>query len=544
MHGRDCLSVRRPMLAPGLCAVLALLALGNPPAAQAELARGRVFLDANGNGRQDAGEAGVPGVKLSNGRELALTDARGRYRIALREGDTLFVVKPPHYRFPKDATGLPRFWKHHYPKGSLALRHGRIAPSHAGRSDFALLAQAGSQDGETEEGPRLLLLADPQTTDRQELDFHRRANLVPVQAQLDGIDLGLALGDLVNDALELYPDYIRLHAALGIPWVHVPGNHDLDLDAPDDAHSLINYRRHFGPDTLAWEFPGVALIALDDVIYQPQQRPRYVGGLREDQFRFLEQYLATLSDDTRVVLALHIPLFDGDGQGFRAADRARLFGLLQRFRRPLILSGHSHSQRHHFHGPEAGWHGPQPLHEYNVGAASGGFWSGLADAEGLPDTRMEDGSPNGYALLHMRTHGDDHSRYHASRGRGTLRMSLTSPGVLRQGAWPAHALYANVFGAEPEAELAYRIDGGPWQAMKRSSEPDPALLALNIADRQASALQSRDRAVPARPTQHLWQARLPTDLAVGLHRVEVRVRSRYEGEWIEQTHYRIQAWPP
>ena len=518
------------------CAVIALLCLPAVALAQTQ-AKGTVWLDANGNGRRDGGERGVAGVKVSNGRDIALTDAAGRYRIALRQGDTLFVVKPPGYRFPTSAAGLPAFWKHHFPKGSQALRYGRIAPGNARRTDFALLPHPAENTAAFE----VLVLADPQMKDLREMDFYARSIVEPARRHT-GIALGVTLGDLVNDALDLYPELNRHHATLGIPWLHAPGNHDIDFDGVDDAASLTNYRRTFGPDTVAWEMPGHAFIALDDVIYRPGQRPAYVGGLREEQFGFLEAYLATLPSETRVVMSFHIPLFDDPGETFRHADRARLFGLLERFDEPLILSGHTHTQRHHFHGPEVGWKGEKPLHEYNVGAACGGYWSGLPDADGQPDARMEDGTPNGYALVRFAPHGVT-TRYHASRGREDLRIGLTSPGVLRRGAYPAYPVVANVYGAEPDAVVEYRIDGGPWQPMTRVSEPDPELLAINIADARSDRLRSYDRAVVARSSPHLWGARVPTDLAAGEHRIDVRAQSRYEGELHATATYRLAGWP-
>lgn len=500
------------------------------------MANGRVYLDANANGRMDASEAGVVGIKLSNGRDVVFTDRRGRYRIGLRDGDTLFVIKPPGYRFPMGTNGLPTFWKHHFPAGSVALRQGRIAPSDARRHDFALLPDVAVN----QERVDLLLIADPQVGNARELEYYRRSIIEPARRHA-GLSLGITLGDLVNDELGLYPALNQVNAVLGIPWLHAPGNHDIDFDAPDDALASLNYRRNFGPDTVAWELPGLVFIALDDVLYQPGRKPAYIGGLRPDQFEFLENYLATLDSAIRLVLSLHIPLFDDPGETFRRVDRQRLFDLLSRFREPLILSGHTHSQRHHFHAAEEGWHGEVPLHEYNVGAACGGFWGGLPDADGLPDTRMSDGSPNGYAILSFE--GDGYrTRYYASRGREELRIGLTSPGTLRRGAYPAFPLIANVHAAEPDARVEYRVDGGAWLPMRLSPEPDPELVALNLADRQAEELRAFDRAVLARPTRHLWSANVPTDLAVGEHQLEVRVQSRFEGEFRASTHYRLLDW--
>ena len=520
-------------------AVLALLVAVPLLGQAATMACGRVYLDANENGRRDWREAGVADVKVSNGRDVVRTDAKGRYRIELDDGDTLFMIKPAGYRLPLDpVSGLPNFWRHHFPNGSAALKYGRIAPTSARRAEFALLP-APDEDARPFD---VLVVTDPQMKNAKELDYYARSIVAPA-SRLQGLSMAMTLGDLVDDALNMHAGLNRVNAALGLPWLHAPGNHDIDFDVADDAQSLINYRRTFGPDTVAWERLGFAFIALDDVIYMPGKRPAYVGGLRDDQFRFLENYLATLAPETRVVMSFHIPLFDDPGETFRHADRKRLFDLLARFSKPLILSGHTHQQGHHFHGLESGWSGTEPLHEYNVGAACGGYWSGLLDADGLPDARMEDGTPNGYAVVHFDAHGIK-TRYYASRGRDALRIGLTSPGVIRRGAYPAIPMVANVFAAEADAVVEYRVDEGEWIPMIRSIEPDAELLALNLADREADQLRSFDRAVVAKPSQHVWRANVPTNLAAGEHRIEVRAVGRSEGELRASTSYRLMDWNP
>lgn len=44
----------------------------------------------------------------------------------------------------------------------------------------------------------------------------------------------------------------------------------------------------------------MVFIGMDDIIAQPGQKPAYVGGLREDQFAFLEAYLPTIPKDKLV----------------------------------------------------------------------------------------------------------------------------------------------------------------------------------------------------------------------------------------------------
>src|SRR5688500_16913864 len=109
--------------------LFALLAVSGGAVAQSNVAgnaSGTVFEDANGNGLRDRRERGVAGVKVSNGRERAITDAQGRYTLPSREGSTLFVVKPPQYATATGENGLPLFWHHLFPQGSPKLRFGGI----------------------------------------------------------------------------------------------------------------------------------------------------------------------------------------------------------------------------------------------------------------------------------------------------------------------------------------------------------------------------------------------------------------------------------
>lgn len=497
------------------------------------IVEGRVFLDVDADGRRDADEAGVAGVKLSNGRELVISDAHGRYRIALRDGDTLFLVKPPQASLPRRDDRMPAFWRHHFPSGSPPLRHGGIAATEVKRADFALLAPEVPAD--TRE---VLVFGDPQPKREQDVGHYARDIVAPLLGARDA-RLGLSLGDIVDDDLSLYPAMKRVTAMLELPWLHLPGNHDLDLDARHDRDSLLSYRAQFGPDTYAWEEHDAVFVLLDDVIHQPGERPAYIGGLRDDQFAFLDAYLATLDGSRLLVLAAHIPLHDPQGrETFRRADRERLFARLARFPRVLLLTSHAHAQRHHFHDADDGWHGAQPLHEYVVGASCGGFWSGLPDEAGLPDARMADGTPNGYARLAVGA-GDHALEWRVAREPVHPGISLHAPRVLRRGAYPAFAVSANVFMGMDDTRVEYRIDGGEWKPMSRALRPDPALLALNAADDAAPALRAYDRAVEATPSTHLWRGALPTDLAVGEHEVEVRAHDRWRGVLQASIRYRL-----
>lgn len=508
---------------PGWLLAIALFA---PAAVAAGVqVRGSVFEDANGNGLRDAGEPGIAGVAVSNGRDIVRSGADGGYAIAPRADAVVFAIKPADRDAGRRANGMPAFWQD---AGST-------------RFDVALSPRRDLR------GPmQVLLFTDPQVKSLVDVDYYRRDIVEPLRGTQAA--LGLSLGDIVNDDVSLYPALNAVTATLGVPWLHIAGNHDLDAGAKTDAQTLRTFRSTYGPDTVAWEETGATFIGLDDIVAMPGQRPAYVGGLREDQFAFLEAYLPTLPKDRLLVVGAHIPFFDAAAPGqaptFRPADRERLFALLQPFPHVLLLSGHTHNQMHVFHDAADGWHGATPLHEYNVGAACGAFWSGAKDAAGIPDATMSDGTPNGYAILTIAAHGDYELAWHNARDAADSQIGLFAPKVLRRGAYPAWGVYANVYMGMDGSRVEYRVDGGEWKPMQKTLHADPRLLAENALDDTADALRGYDRSVEATSSRHLWRGTLPTDAAIGRHEVEVRYFDPWRGERAAATSYRLDDASP
>lgn len=498
---------------------------------------GTVFDDRNGDGRHGEGEPGIAGVAVSNGRAVARSDTQGRYVLASPAGDTVFVVKPAGWNVPKRAgSGLPGYWQQQPLRSASGLRQSGVdAGAAVSRMDFAL-HRAPAESGDL----NVLVFADPQPKSEIDIGYYKRDIVDPLRGKTNAT-LGMSLGDIVDDVLQLYPQVNAVTASLGVPWLHAPGNHDMDLDAVDDANALLTWRRVFGPDTFAWEEPQANFVILDDVIAQPGQKPGYVAGFREDQLQWLRDYLAGVDQSKLLVVGMHMPMFETAGkQTLRREDRKRLFALLQPFKRVLLLSAHNHTQQHVWHGTDTDWHGSAPLHEYNVGAACGAFWSGIKDAGGIPDTTMADGTPNGHASLRVHADGSYALAWHVARAPQESRMRLHAPKVLRRGAYPAWGVYANVFMGDDASRVEFRVDGGPWQPMRKVVQADPWLLAQNVRDDEASALRGYDRSPEALPSAHLWRGALPTDLAIGSHQVDVRASDRWLGDAADTIRYRLQ----
>ena len=88
--------------AGGLAAALAPGRRRASGATEAATVSGFVFEDVDGSGRRGGASPGVAGALVSNGRDVAVADADGRYTLPLPDEATIFVVKPAGYTPPVD----------------------------------------------------------------------------------------------------------------------------------------------------------------------------------------------------------------------------------------------------------------------------------------------------------------------------------------------------------------------------------------------------------------------------------------------------------
>ncbi len=88
---------------------------GQSPAsghAPTKTASGFVYHDANGNRQKDADEQGLAGKKVSNGQQIVMTDADGRYEIEVADDTIVFVIKPRGWSAPLNAHQSPAILLH------------------------------------------------------------------------------------------------------------------------------------------------------------------------------------------------------------------------------------------------------------------------------------------------------------------------------------------------------------------------------------------------------------------------------------------------
>ena len=358
----------------------------------------------------------------------------------------------------------------------------------------------------------------------------------------------------MGDDLSLYGRFKRIVAAGGVPQYYVGGNHDLDFDATDDAHSFDTFRREWGPEYYSFDIGRVHFVVLDNVRYpcngvdehafcDPARNPTYNGVIHERQLAWLRNDLAHVPQDTLGT-------------------------------------------------------GPAAFHQIVTGAVSGSWWAGDLDDAGIPHATQRLGSPRGYYVLDfdgadyvdtcVRFGGSAGEQFHASFNTPRFRrwaadlfayvdlygapsaipppvtindlgdMNLLTRADLRGGTWVA----VNVWNGSRRSTVSVAIDGGapvgavrtepgngerarsgpeyadPWAVARQSTNGRMAVRSDRGGDDTAGFTTWRGvrwsgvagpfpAGMLTKRSSHLWRADLPADLAAGVHTLEVSTTDRY-----------------
>ncbi|WP_299004419.1 calcineurin-like phosphoesterase C-terminal domain-containing protein [uncultured Caulobacter sp.] len=423
---------------------------------------GVVFDDANHNGRLDSDEHGVAGVKVSNSREVVLTNKAGRYILPARPDMAVFVIQPSGWRVPTDDRWVPRFAYQHKPAGSpKALRYGGLPPTGPLPSAINFPIIPTHVPTKTGQSFNCAVLGDVQPGSNIEVGYVRDSLVREMLNAPRKPDCLLALGDIVSDDLHLIPRTAEVMGAIGVPQWWVQGNHDYDHDADHDIDSSDTWRRLYGPNNYAFEIGQAVFIVLDNVSFPCGEDPRearerpfckqywktYNGRLLPDQMTFIANVLKATDPSKLVVFAAHIPFvgFDNaESQPHQTDNLGELYALVKG-RPALSLTGHSHTLENMAPGDSmGGWKetvgvSTIPFRHLVAGAVAGDWWGGDYDIDGAPMSIQGDGSPRGYVDFAVK--GTDYTLDYRASGLPRDRAMWLSVSTPRFRTW-AETIFA------------------------------------------------------------------------------------------------------
>jgi len=497
-----------------LFVAVVLLAACLSSGALAATVSGIVYEDKNGNSQWDSGERGIPGVSVSNQKDVVQTDRQGRYIIEIEEEDILFVTKPSGYMTPLDDQNQPLFYYAYYPKGSPALRFGGFEPTGPlpASIDFPLVKAEEPDDFS------FYALGDPQPRSCTEIDYMRN-DILPELLQAPG-RFAIALGDIAFDDLSVYGCYQEAMEQLGIPIYNVPGNHDQNYDAKDDQYALETFRRTFGPEYYSFDYGQVHFVVLDTIEYRgknEQGRSHYQERIEPEQVAWLQNDLAFVPKNKLIVLTMHAPLFTYEES--RAMENLKpLFEILEDRDRVLSLAGHMHTCERHYLGKEFGRANPNPVCQIICGAMCGSWWMGPKDERGIPIADQIDGALNGWYLIEVE--GNQYRPTYKAAGKDKdfqLRISAPEDTVAKE-KLSQESIVVNFFSGCEKSQVTCRIDDRAPLAMTRTLMKDPHFVRLATAPEKPFGWAGPST------TGRLWTLPFPEDLQPGLHNIVVEAK--------------------
>ena len=289
------------------------------PVAVADTVSGRVFLDANGNGRLDPGEQGLAGVAVTDGVSFVTTAADGSYTIKIGDDPVL-----PHRSTHTVSVCWP---SGKWPTGKWWGRLDQIADPK--NLNFGL-----------REDPQKRPFSFVQVSDNHGGPYVGFANelkqLGPeVKFLFNTGDLFYANYSGPADANLTYQRYVASTLpGLPLPLFHTPGNHDLcgtniktDKTHPDYCNGV--FTKYLGPIRWSFDYAGAHFVGLDWRCIAPNGV--YESGCPQSAIDWLDKDLARVKPGATIIGFIHFPY-----------SPFNFWETLGKYKVTRVLGGHSH----------------------------------------------------------------------------------------------------------------------------------------------------------------------------------------------------------
>lgn len=388
----------------------------------------------------DSRQKPVPGVVVNDGVNFTVTDKNGAYTLPA-DGKLCRYVSisvPAAYRIPVNEYNLIRFYQ-------------PIDAKNTSKSyDFVL-----EKRDKVSRKFNCLVFSDPQPKN----DFHFVrffTEAVPdvknFLKTIEGETYGFVEGDIVSDALHLYPLYVSAVSSWGIPMMHVIGNHDFDLEYAEasevddwaEGYAEKKYESYYGPTDYSLNIGGVHIICMKDINYHG--RKKYDVRLLKEQLDWLKKDLSYIEPGTTVFLNVHAPLY----QVINDQPSREVLNILKDYN-VHVFSGHTHYHKNEILA--------ENIYEHNVGAVCGFHWIGKTS---------RCGTPNGYMWVEV--DGNDVRWHFKSTGYDIdHQFKIYKPGKFDT---QREYVVANVWDWDPACQVKWYEDGVLQGIMEQFADID------------------------------------------------------------------------
>lgn len=376
---------------------------------------------------------GLSGVIVTDGTNFTVTKNNGKFSFSISDNaDFVYVVTPSGYTADY-SSGAPVFY---------------IPANGTKEFNFNLIKTSDSEDY------TIIAIADPQT---QSMKHFRKfcgkplADLVS-QAHISsskGTTVGIALGDICWDSMDILPKFKEEIKKTGIPFYPVIGNHDHTKDMQGDHETSSVYRSVFGPENYAFFIGKDIVIVLDNVIYDTQKK--YSEGYTDGQLKWVKELLKYIPETSRIYVGQHCPLFRWFKDNTYTKNGEEMLAIFGE-RDVTFLSGHTHINNNFIFSGNA--------REFNIAALCGSWWA---------TGHCNDGTPGGYKVFEM--NGGELTWHYKPVGHDRyFQCEVFAPG---QFMIHPNSIIANVWDYDANWSVEWFQDGRYMGEMKQVTEMSP-----------------------------------------------------------------------
>ena len=321
-------------------------------------------------GRVTCGKKKLSNILVSDGCNFTKTDRKGEYRMEVADSaEFVYVVTPSGYAADW-SSGAPQFYR--------KIDEGT-------KYDFDLI-----KTGDPSSLYNLIAVADPQPSKVvhcDEFDGVPLDDMCRTVSKLNGVSVGLVLGDVCFNKYHLMDRWKKSIVRAGIPFYAVPGNHDHYHEIDNDKESVNVYTDNFGPGNYAFFIGRDVVIMLDNIIHGLKSGSHpYSLGYTDEQLKWLCELMKYIPSGADVYVGQHSPtngrFYMSGGKETDLIINGQEFLDILKGHKVTILSGHNHLNKNFRYSAD--------VVEHNVAAICGTWWDAY---------HCKDGTPRGYKVF-------------------------------------------------------------------------------------------------------------------------------------------------
>ena len=431
-------------------------------------------------GSVKCGETIMPGVTVTDGKTFTQTNRNGKFAFDIDDNaEFVYIITPAGY-VADWTSGVPAFYRR---------------AEGVSKFEFNLQRTGGGTDY------NIVAVADPQTYSDEHFALFAGEpieDLAKTAKGLDGVSVGLSLGDISWDRIEILDMYKKEIVRTGIPFYPVIGNHDHEAYLKGDHESASGYRLRMGPENYAFFLGKDIVIVLDNVLYDTNFKMTY--GYTDECMSWVKELMKTVPAEADIYVAQHVPF----GSRIKRMKNATQLVEMLRGRKVTFITGHNHENT--IYTIE------KNMTDHNVASICGAWW----------DTRhCMDGTPMGYKVFTK--HAGKLTWYYKPVGLSSKHIAEAF-GIGQTKLHP-NSVVACVWDWDPEWKVEWYEDGIAKGKMERVTDISPA-----YAEEITKAYEGKELGWMAPNKSNNFFAATPSRYAKN---VTITVESRFGQKWMQ-----------